>query len=325
MSEQHFTKLFEKWWVDMAPKGSFKLNKRPDNKNILNAIHNVAELLQVDKDNLETLLKQFSIRKSKVDPENAAYYQNSYKYREERLTPIAPGRLIKVLFPSAPDKMVEAFTIFWKENIAFDPTDYVFSIGKTQQDYVDAFTKYRRGSYGSFYKSISDSCMRYEFSGLSIHPAAVYATEDFELLTVKDKKGKTRARCVVRIKMEDGSDCYHANSIYAADPHSAEIIKNHILSKTPYKTYWEDFNGHWNWTGARILKISANIERDNETYLCPYIDGNRYVLLHKDGEHLVLSYDTYKRDSKIEYPGNVNSTSGFVYIRGLAENIWKGF
>jgi hypothetical protein len=81
MTEQLYTKMAEKWWVDMAPKGSVKLSKRPNNKVILNAIWNVADILKVDTSGLDKLLKQFSVRKSKVDPENAAYYQNSYKFK----------------------------------------------------------------------------------------------------------------------------------------------------------------------------------------------------------------------------------------------------
>lgn len=309
MTDTNFSDMASRWWVQAATP---ELNKRTRNKPILDAIFNVADLLQTDTAGLKAYLKQLAPRKAKSDPEQVAYYDNSYKYANDRLTKVSSGRFIKKLFPSAPDHLVEGFSIWWKENIAFDATDYKLVVGNTREDFRKAFRGHRRTSnlsYQNFRKSISDSCMRYAFEALPCHPSEVYASGDFEVVTVKDKRGKTRARCVVRVKLLDDSPCYVHGYIYASDNYSASLIEQYLADKNAEPPLKDDF-----WHEARLL----NIPDKGHYSVCPYVDGNRYAARY--GEQLVLvSYNVYDN-------AQVNSTSGRVYLPAGEDydyGVWK--
>lgn len=317
MSKIDFEEMAKRWWVQAATP---EINKRVQDKKITDALLNAADLMGVDKTGLLKYLKQLSPRKSKRDPENVAYFGNSYKYDRDVLTPIQPGRFFKTVFPSADDNLTEAFTLFWKNNIAFDSSDYVLSIGTTREDFKSSFVRIKNchNIDYNYFKSISDSCMRYTFDRLVAHPAEVYASGDFEVVTVKNKKGVTRARCLVRIKNRDGSDCYIYNKIYACDNHSGHMIRNYILSKTgALECYDCDDEEFGSWHGARLLKIA----QEPDEYICPYVDNARYVLL--DGGNLVLvSYDYFRKNHKRE---TANGTGGIIYLEDYERNRFTDF
>lgn len=299
MTDVNYRDLASRWWVQAATP---ELNKRTRNKPILNAVYQAAGMLGQDTTGLDVYLKQLSPRKSKSDPESLSFYDNSYKYANDRLTKVGPGRFLKKLLPNATDNLVEGFTIWWKENIAFDPNDYKLVVGTTREDFKKAFNNYRRTSsmtYINYRKSISDSCMRYAFPRLPCHPSEAYASGDFEVVTVKDKRGKTRARCVVRVKLLDGSPCYVAGMVYASDNHSAELIEDHLCSREAVQGYKENF-----WHEARLLKIDVT---RGDGFVCPYVDGNRYVT-RLDDEFVILVKEGGN------YTEAANNTSGYVNL-----------
>lgn len=283
-----------KWWVQAATP---VLNKRPRNKAIIGAIYNLAEVKGYSTEGLNILLKQLSPRKSKVNKEEIAYYDNSYKYAHDKLTRTNPGRFLKKVFPEADDKSVEGFSTYYSSEIAVDSSDYILSIGTTREEFKNAFVNYVRGKpfdrdYNTT-KCIFDSCMRGSFSSLGCHPAEVYASGDFEVVTVLNKRGKTRARCVVRIKQFNGEPCYNQGYIYASDALSADMITEYLQSKGAI---------HEEWNEARIL----NIRLDKLRIVCPYIDNNRYVMM-LDNEYNVI----FNKPPR-SYTWNFNSTSGWV-------------
>ena len=300
----NFEEMAKRWWVNAATP---ELTKRVRNKKIVDALYNAADMLGVDKAGLDKYLKQTLPRKSKNDPNNVAYFGNSYKYDHDRLTPISCGRFFKTIFPEASDVMTEAFTLFWRDNISFDISDYKLVIGNTREDFKEAFTNHNRTSSVNYdyYKSISDSCMRYSFDSLAAHPSEVYASGDFEVVTIKSKRGKTKARCVVRIKAEDGSPCYSHGMIYACDNHSGGLIKEYLDSKGGRKMHQT-----CEWHGANLLKIEDSPVDGYNTqfFICPYIDNARYILLSAD--YLKVVSDEYVDLNDKRYVSN--STSGGV-------------
>ena len=302
MVEVNYEELAHKWWVQAATP---TLTRKPKNKKIIDAIYTAAELEGQSVENLDKLLKQMSPRKSKRDAECVAYYDNSYKYENDRLTYVAAGRFLKKVLPNASDKMVEAFTMFWQNNIAFSQDDYILSIGTTREDFKTAFTNYynaRGFTIGGYNKAISDSCMRYGFDGLGVHPAEAYASGDFEVVVVKSKTGRTRARSVVRIKDLDGNNLYDWIYIYAADNHSAQMIRNHFTSM--------DGKRNEDWHGAKLLNLkSLNLSSDYK--ICPYVDFNRYVLSYDKNYNILVGYDYLNRMGLTEI---LNNTSGYVWL-----------
>lgn len=306
MTDVNYRELASKWWVLAATPA---INKRPKNKKIIDAVFNAASIMGVDTDGLKEYLKQLAPRKSNVNDENVAYYDNSYKYSNNRPTSISSGRFLKKVIPSADDKLVEAFTIFWKNCIVFDPEDYVLSFGKTQQDFKDAFTNYYNASGVDYdrFKSISDSCMRYAFPNLPNHPSEAYASGDFEVVTIKSKSGKTRARCVVRVKWFNGCACYVYGSIYASNNFSGEMILSHLHSIQDSRPA-----GCGGWNGARLKYLPFS---DDAYTVAPYVDGHRYMAWVKDCPDRMLAIaDDYSIDLMPEgYESN--NTSGYVYVR----------
>lgn len=306
----NFEEMAKRWWVNAATP---ELTRNVRNKKIVDALYNAADIMGVDTTGLDKHLKQVLPRKSKRDAENVAYFQNSYKYANDRLTPISSGRFFKTLFPEASDKMTEAFTLFWRDNISFDKEDYKLVISKTRQDFKDAFTKYQNTSSVDCndFKSISDSCMRYDFDSLTAHPSEVYASGDFEVTTIKSKKGKTRARCVVRVKTEAGNPCYIHGDIYASNNHSGYMIKEYLSSKEGVHMKYSDC-----WHGAKLLalQIGSRDSLGEVSYICPYIDYARYVLLSGGDtvDNLVITSTEYLDTYTKVYISN--GTRGFSYF-----------
>lgn len=303
MTDVNYRDLASRWWVQAATP---ELNTRVRNKRIIDAIFNTADLMGSNTDGLKDYLKQLSPRKSKTDPEGLAYFDNSYKYANDRLTKIGPGRFIKKLFPDAPDHLVEGFTMWWKDNIAFDKSNYKLHVGKTREDFKRAFTKRRNTSnlyYKNLRKSISDSCMRYAFSNLPCHPSEVYASGDFEVVAVRDNRGKTRARCVVRVRLLDDSPCFVPGWIYTSDNYSAELIEGYLESKKEGSSIsiYEDYH----WHEARILNIPYS--EGSEHVVCPYVDNNRYLTRYNEDFNLLVN-------GVGNYYSECNNTSGCTYI-----------
>ncbi len=293
----------EKWWnVD-----SFPLTVKKRNKKIKDALITAGEMCGVDRPSIDKMLQQYVPTKATVE-DRVSFYENAVKYQADRRTITTPGRFLKRMYPTAPDKMLEAFSLFWKHQVDFESDDYVLSIGTTRQDFKDAFTKIKTCSSVDYdlYKSISDSCMRYAFSSLEAHPSEVYASGDFEVVTVKSKKGQTKARCVVMIKTLDGKPCYRRGAIYASDNYSGMMVLDHLkgMMSDADENLWEESDC---WHGAKLLKIAQY----DSNYICPYIDNNRYVLM--DGDYLRVSGSDYIRKHDKEYP--TNNTSGYVYLQ----------
>lgn len=135
--------------------------------------------------------------------------------------------------------------------------------------------------------------MRYAFDLLSDHPSVVYASGDFKVIAVRSKSGKTRARAVVGYK--DGA--YSLNRIYGSCNHSVEMFRKYLSDKPTF----------YGWEGLNLLKIKATPSRGDCYFLCPFIDGYRYVRIY-DENYLVIGLgDTGNYTSG-------NSTSGCVYF-----------
>jgi hypothetical protein len=294
----HIESMIEGWWKSFhfqnpdTPRP--RLTKRVQNKKIVDGLLNAADLLGESVDQVQTLMK-LMLPKQASDGENISYFDSYNKYMGglvRHRTKTTAGRFFRRIFPKAPDQLVEAFAAFWQTNILFDDDDFVLHVGNTKEDFKRAFTSYvrTRGNFSYAYDcaSISDSCMRYPFSPLPDHPSVVYASGDFIVVTVRNKKGKTRARCVVGVK--DGK--YIPNRIYSSCNHSTGLIKDYLKSVGALEV------GDGGWHGLKLLRVPYRTDR----FLCPYIDNYRYVRVY-DADYLVIGSGL--RDTS-------NSTAGVV-------------
>lgn len=298
----HIESLIDTWWkpyhlFNEGPRPN--LTKRVQNKPIIDPLLNAADMLGVDGALVTSLMKLYLPKKAS-DNESISYFPSYSKYALGMIkhrTKLSPGRFFLKVFPSAPNQLVEAFAAYYQSKVVFDPTDFILHVGNTKEDFRNAFTKYvrTRGNfdYNDNSASISDSCMRYAFDRLSDHPSVVYASGDFVVATVKNKSGKTRARAVLAVREnKEGIKEYERNRIYASCNHSKQMLLDY------FQTIPMVGRG---WSGFKLLCVEA-YEGDGKHFLCPFIDGNRYVSVYDD-KHLVIGCSDYE---------DCNSTSGVV-------------
>jgi hypothetical protein len=298
----HIESLTDTWWkpYHMFNEGPRpKLTKRVQNKSIMDALLNAADMLGVDEALVTSLMKLYLPKKAS-DNESISYFPSYYKYNLGMIkhrTKVSPGRFFLKVFPSAPNQLVEAFAAHYQSKVVFDPTNYVLSVGNTKDDFRNAFTKYvkTRGdfNYNDNSASISDSCMRYPFNRLSDHPSVVYASGDFVVATVKNKAGKTRARAVLAVREnKKGVKEYIRQRIYGSCNHSKQMLLDYFRTIPMVNQ---------SWSGFKLLRVEA-YEGVWKDFLCPFIDDHRYVSVY-NGKYLVIASSSYE---------DCNSTGGVV-------------
>lgn len=293
----HIESMIETWWKSYhmmnADTVRPKLTKRVQNKKIVDAMLNAADMLGVNSVEVATLMKLMLPKKASTT-DDISFFNDYNKYNLGEIrhrTKTSPGKFFRKVFPSATDPLVEAFAAFYQTNVVFDPSDYILHIGDTKEDFKKSFRSYHRtrGNFQYEYNvaSISDSCMRYAFDRLTDHPSIVYASGDFRVIAVRSKSGKTRARAVVGYK--DGA--YSLNRIYGSCNYSVQMIRDFLKDK-------EQFD---DWRDLKLLRIKSN--GSNNNFLCPYIDNYRYVTIY-DADYLIIRSGTYDTS---------NSTNGQVW------------
>ena len=304
----HIESMIEAWWKPFhmmnAATDRPRLAKRVQNKKIVDAMLNAADMLGVDSAEVSTLMKMMLPKKATTG-EDISFFNDYNKYNNgliKHRTKTTPGRFFRKVFPSASDRLVEAFAAFYQTNVVFDVEDYILCVGDTKEDFKKAFRNYYRTRGNFLYEtktaSISDSCMRYAFDSLEDHPSIVYASGDFKVITVQSKTGKTRARAVVGYK--DGA--YSLNRIYGSCNYSVWMIREFLKDKP----YFQD------WDGLKLLKIPA-YSGTNRAFLCPFIDNYRCVRVY-DEKHLVIGSGPFDTS---------NSTSGYVSFNHADDpNTW---
>jgi hypothetical protein len=290
--DQTYAEYLASWWVeDYTPT----LNKRNRNRALVDQITQIGLSEGYPQDQINTALKIFMPRPSKVDVNFLAVFQNSRKYADDVASYGKPGKIIKRVYPNLSEKACEAFATWYKETLVAATQRMEIHVGQAREDFKRAFRTIIRCSgnlkrYGAktglMCKSISDSCMRYTFSDLSAHPSEAYASGDFEIVAVR-VNGKTAARCVVCIK--DG--LYRPGPIYSSSDLASAMIDDYIAGK-------ENLCKDQDWSKATLLELHSH----GSYYIVPYVDYQRYVRW-KDGK-ITICFDS----------DSYGNTSGTVYL-----------
>lgn len=222
----------------------------------------------------EGLCRFMGLALSKNDPNLLAYYETPEKRKEGRRNKIKPGKFIRKYLPFLTDSEVESFVQAFKAKFA--PRSYDIIESEDESDFIKAYTHtITQGTspeyltYEGFeeVKSLSGSCMRHSFSGLSKHPAAAYASGDFKIIYAQEKEtGHIGARVVV------GNDS--AAPIYTNCDNATKAICDYLLE--------QDINPDSEWDGLKLAKIPCG----GDNYLCPYLDG--YSNLEDDDDSFII-------------------------------------
>lgn len=212
---------------------------------------------------LATALNMFDPRVSRVNgADQIIIYESAMKREAGKRLALNPGKAIRRIIPTIPDRYLEKAVDEFR--VKFDSSAYEIKWGETRAEFKFAYSgeNYAQTAnvrFSDWRKSLANSCMRYDFRdcGLDgVHPAEVYASGDFRILTAIQKEtGKVAARCVVRIdESKIPRPEYHHAPIYTANDNAADLLESALSEVFAEKAGYpnRDFDG------ARLLNIKCN-------------------------------------------------------------------
>lgn len=230
-------------------------------------------------------LRAFSPIRSQLSPGKISIYRDLTMRIQDRHTVMKPGRAFTTMFPEIEHKqiimLVDSFLQkFAKRELTLsvsndrDAFKLAYSGDQAPMENID--TTWTR-------KSSSSSCMRYDFEHLKCHPAEVYASGDFEIITVFDSDKRIAARCVVYVGHD--SDVPQAGPIYGVSEQALDMVEHHLIGRDA------EFRNP-NWCGARLIAIPECADEDPPTsFIGPYLDVEPRTLdLSCDEKYLVQTH-----------------------------------
>ena len=230
-------------------------------------------------------LRAFSPIRSKLSPGKISIYKDLGMRIQDRHTAMKPGRAFTAMFPEVDHKQVIMFVDSFLNTFA--KRDLTLSVSKERKDFKLAYsgeqapmenieTTWTR-------KSSASSCMRYDFEGLKCHPAEVYGSGDFEIITVFDSDKRIAARCVVYVAHDSGVP--QAGPIYGVSEQALDMVQDHLVLRNA-----ELCNPDW--CGAKLIAVPEDVHESPPTsFIGPYLDVEPRTLdLTCDEEHLVQTH-----------------------------------
>ena len=238
------------------------------------------------------LFNCFQPAQAKDNPLNLAIYESKDKFDRDIRLSGKPGRIVKRILPFATESFCNQFAEWFKEQFAdiaytvkesTDAACFALAYSGTQSKTTNPSLSFNN-EYKLYAKSLSGSCMRHDKSdfrsGLTIHPAEVYASGDFKIVWAEDAKGYIAARCVVNIKQRDSS-VYRPGPIYTATDSAFQAVASYMVAQGYDKQGTCDSTG---WNGARIKAVEHN-----GGYIAPFMDLCGEGNLTSSGDHFRLS------------------------------------
>lgn len=226
-------------------------------------------------------LRAFSPIRSKLSPGKISIYKDLGMRIEDRHTAMKPGRAFTAMFPEVEHKQVIMFVDSFLQKFA--KRDLTLSVSRDREAFKLAYsgdqapmenidTTWTR-------KSSAYSCMRYDFEHLKCHPAEVYGSGDFEIITVFDSDKRIAARCVVYVAHDSGIP--QAGPIYGVSEQALDMVEHHLIGRCA-----EIRNPDW--CGARLIAVPECAREDPPTsFIGPYLDVEPRTLdLTCDEEYL---------------------------------------
>lgn len=229
----------------------------------------------------------------------AMYLTHKDKLRE-RVTSMKSGKAIRRMFAHLSNQHVASIVEDYIEHTS--PRDFELVYSEDTLDFVTAYehstVSYRNPRLCCERKNLATSCMQqvgrhddYNEEGTYYSVGEAYASGDFGILYVKDKKNHIAGRVVIG-KHKDGMDVHYVhNSMYGACEQSLDMMKEHL-----------DFMGsvfhnesNRGWYGLKLAVVG-----DVYDPIVPYVDGeyradltpnSKYFVLSDDGEYSLTETD----------------------------------
>lgn len=211
----------------------------------------------------------------------------------ERVSTMKGGKAIRRMFAHLTNQHIASMTEDWIEQSK--PRDFELVYSEKAVDFLAAYehstVSYRNPRLACERKNLATSCMQqvgrhddYDCEGTYYSVGEAYASGDFGILYVKDKKNHIAGRVVIGIHRNGVDVDYVHQSMYGACEQSLDMMKQHL-----------DFMGstfhnesHRAWYGLK-LKVLGDVHDP----IVPYVDGEyRCDLIRKDGkQYFVLNDD----------------------------------
>ena len=230
-------------------------------------------------------IRAFAPMVSKQYPGKISIYRDLGMRIQDRQTAMKPGRAFTAMFPEVDHKQVIMFVDSFLNSFA--KRDLKLEVSSERKDFKLAYSGHQAPMENIdttwTRKSSSSSCMRYEFEHLKCHPAEVYASGDFEIVTVFDGDMRVAARCVVYVAHDSGVP--QAGPIYGVSEQALDMIDSHLIGRDAEMT-------NPDWVGARLLAVPEDADEDPPTsFIGPYLDVEPRTLdLTSDEKYLVQDH-----------------------------------
>ena len=210
----------------------------------------------------------------------------------DRVSTMKGGKAIRRMFAHLTNQHIASITEDWIEQSK--PRDFELVYSEKAVDFLAAYehstVSYRNPRLASERKNLATSCMQqvgrhedYDCEGTYYSVGEAYASGDFGILYVKDKKNHIAGRVVIGIHRNGIDVDYVHQSMYGACEQSLDMMKQHL-----------DFMGstfhnesHRAWYGLK-LKVLGDVHDP----IVPYVDGEyRCDLIRNDGKHYFVLND----------------------------------
>tara|TARA_R110000737_G_scaffold258613_1_gene267186 strand:- start:1396 stop:2949 length:1554 start_codon:yes stop_codon:yes gene_type:complete len=220
----------------------------------------------------------------------------------DRVTTMKGGKAIRRMFAHLTNQHVASITEDWIEQSK--PREFELVYSEKAEDFLAAYehstVSYRNPRLAAERKNLATSCMQqigrhddYDCEGEYFSVGEAYASGDFGILYLKDKKNHIAGRTVIGIHRKGVDVAYVHQSMYGACEQSLDMMKQHLdfMGSTFHNDTCDG------WTGLK-LKVLGDVHDP----IVPYVDGEyrcdlirnngkQYFVLNDDGEFSLTETD----------------------------------
>lgn len=237
------------------------------------------------------VLDRFNPAPAEKDSRLLAIYKSKEHKDSDRRTIGKPGKMVKHILPFLTESECESFANWYRDNIKDESNQLTIAIGESRDDFKRVYTAEcipGDPRCTSTRKSLQASCMRHAFDNLRAHPVEAYASGDFKIVYVQDRKGLIGARVIIRPDNKS-----HA-PIYVSTNPAGDMLESWLKDNQ----YEERVGGFF---GASLLRIDNG---DSSQFIAPYMDICADAELNDDRIELTKYGNLTLRNTQGYYESN---------------------
>lgn len=235
-------------------------------------------------DTLHSMLAYMAIRPDPKNQELLTAFVSRADLDRLRLTSGKPAKMLGKILPHATQREKEDFAVWWKETLVLPNEGLTVKSTKDGEEIARIYTADQARASdpclsANGWKSLSASCMRYDFDHLKQHPVTVYGSGDFELFYVENAKGEIAARAMVAIR----NGRFVPAPIYTNSNLAGKMLQDHLNAWENAPRVGKDVESS-TWINCRILRV----EDHGGGLIAPYFDVYAHAKESQDGETLII-------------------------------------